>query len=204
MEEMMFGNTTADVRRLAYQLAVQNNIKHRFDEDKKMAGKDWVESFLKRHPNLSLTTPEATSAARAKGFNKTAVNKFFDLLESLMDEHQFAPNNIYNVDETGLSTVQSRPSKIIAKKRRRQVGSLTSAERGELVTAEICMSATGSFVPPLFIFPRVRMKPELMDGAPPGSLAQCHHSGWMQLDIFTTWFRHFIKVSGATKDNKFS
>lgn len=47
-------------------------------------------------------------------------------------------------------------------------------------------------MPPLFIFPRVRMKPELMDNAPPGSIALPQVTGWMQSDIFTRWFNHFI------------
>ena len=85
---------------------------------------------------------------------------------------------------------------------RRQAGALTSAERGTLVTVEICMSATGSYVPPLFVWPRVRMKPELMNGAPSGAISACHKSGWMQLSIFSTWFGHFIKVAGASQDNK--
>ena len=36
------------------------------------------------------------------------------------------------------------------------------------------------------------MKEELMDGAPAGSIAACHPSGWMQTDIFTKWFDHFV------------
>jgi hypothetical protein len=54
------------------------------------------------------------------------------------------------------------------------------------------MSAGGSYVPPLIIFPRKRMKNELMDGAPPGSIFAFHKSGWIQMDMFTTWFKHFI------------
>ena len=57
------------------------------------------------------------------------------------------------------------------------------------------MGVTGSFIPPLFIFPMVRMKDELMYGAPPGLLYECHITGWMQMDIFTTWFKHFILSS---------
>ncbi|KAK9720454.1 hypothetical protein QE152_g22040 [Popillia japonica] len=34
-------------------------------------------------------------------------------------------------------------------------------------TMEICMSASGAFMPPSFIFPRARAKPELLDDAPP-------------------------------------
>ena len=46
------------------------------------------------------------------------------------------------------------------------------------------------------------MKPELMDECPPGSISECHNSGWMQTNIFTIGFQHFVKVSGATTDNK--
>ena len=200
MEEMMFGLTTVDIRDMAYQLAERNHIDPPFKNE--IAGRDWLRGFLSRNKQLSIRQPESTSAARARGFNHTAVNRFFDLLEALMEEHKFPPDKIYNVDETGMTTVQSRPSKIVALRGRKQVGSLTSAERGVLVTTEICMSATGSFVPPLFVWPRVRMKPELMDGAPPGSIFECHKSGWMQTDIFTTWFKHFVKVSGASNENK--
>jgi hypothetical protein len=34
-----------------------------------------------------------------------------------------------------------------------------------------------------------------MDGAPAGSVAACHPRGWIQTDIFTKWFNHFIKLS---------
>lgn len=79
---------------------------------------------------------------------------FFNLLEALMEEHKFPANEICNVDETGIIIVQPRPSKTMALRGKKQVGSLTSAEREVLVTTEICMSATGSFVPPLFVLPR--------------------------------------------------
>jgi hypothetical protein len=36
------------------------------------------------------------------------------------------------------------------------------------------------------------MKKELMGGAPRGSISACHHSGWIQTDIFTKWFDHFV------------
>ena len=53
----------------------------------------------------------------------------------------------------------------------------------------------------LFGFSTVGMKAELMNGAPPGSIYACHKSGWMQLEIFVEWFKHFLKSTGATKEN---
>ncbi|XP_072395015.1 uncharacterized protein [Diabrotica undecimpunctata] len=36
------------------------------------------------------------------------------------------------------------------------------------------------------------MKAELLNGAPPGTIAACHVSGWIQSHIFTNWLQHFI------------
>ena len=55
-----------------------------------------------------------------------------------MDKYKFPPQRIFNCDETGITTVQGKPSKVLAKTGRRQVGGLVSAERGQLVSVEIC------------------------------------------------------------------
>jgi len=91
-------------------------------------------------------------------------------------------------------------SKIIASKGRKQVGSVTSAERGETITVEICMSAAGSFMPPLFVFPRQRHNLEFIRNAPPGSFAEFHKSGWMQKEIFEHWLEKFKIFTNASKD----
>lgn len=79
------------------------------------------------------------------------------------------PPPYFNVDESGFTTVQSKSAKILAQKEKKQVGAITSAERGVLSTVVIFMAAGGNFIPPLIIFPRKRMKVELQDGAPPGT-----------------------------------
>ena len=43
-------------------------------------------------------------------------------------------------------------------------------------------------MPPMFVFPRVRENSLLLDDAPLGSSAKYHPSGWMQSDIFLSWF----------------
>jgi hypothetical protein len=69
LEEYMFGLTPSDLHSLAYQVSVRN-IPIRFNTEKKLAGKNWCYSFMRRQPELSLRQPEATSLARAKAFNK--------------------------------------------------------------------------------------------------------------------------------------
>ena len=36
----------------------------------KMSGRDWLTNFNKRHPEISIRTPEATSLLRETAFNK--------------------------------------------------------------------------------------------------------------------------------------
>jgi len=63
MEARLFGLTTEKIRLLAYQLAEKNQINHPFVKENDQAGLDWMYSFMKRHPDLSIRKPEATSAA---------------------------------------------------------------------------------------------------------------------------------------------
>ncbi|KOB63948.1 Jerky protein [Operophtera brumata] len=55
-----------------------------------MAGKEWLDSFSRRNAILSMRKPENTSAARSYGFNKTAVNDFFENLEKILVKHELA------------------------------------------------------------------------------------------------------------------
>lgn len=192
MEEKYFGLRAADIKILAYQLAIQNNINHPFSNNTFMAGKKWLNNFLKRHPALALRKPEATSLARIKGFTKENVESFYTILGKELEKVNFNPCKVFNVDETGITIVQHKQTKIIGMKGKKQVSKLTSAERGSLMTLVTCMSASGIYVPPLIIFPRKNMKAELLNGTPPGTISECHPSGWIQMDIFTRWVEHFI------------
>ena len=182
------------------RVAEANGIMHNFNRRTGEAGKNWCHDFMARHSDeISLRTPEPTSAALARAFNQGVVNAFFDLLETVQDTKKFTPDRVYNVDETGITTVPNRPSKIIASREKKQVGSLSSAERGQLVTVETYVSAAGSFIPPLFIFRRKRMKEELMDHASPASIAIAHETGWMQSHISVMWFEHILKLANPSE-----
>lgn len=202
METRFFGLTTKDLRRLVYEIAERDNLKHDFNKDNRMAGKKWIKGFLKRNSRISLRIPENTSVARAQAFNENNIKAYFTALDSTIREYSFTPENIFNVDESGLSTVQKRPQKIFATKGRKQVGVLSSAERGKHITVVCSMNAIGTFVPPVFIFSRKRFKNELMDNAPPGSKAFCQEKGWMNADIFLKWLQHFAQHTKPSIDKK--
>lgn len=127
-----FGLTTKQARDLAYQFALRNKKKFPESWEKsKTAGIDWFQSFMKRHKTLSLRRPEATSLSRATSFNRANVTNFYTNLENVLTKYKFGPQDIYNCDETGCSTVQKVGNeRVIASTKERQVGKVTSAERG--------------------------------------------------------------------------
>jgi hypothetical protein len=107
---MYYGLTTKDVRNLAYQYATKNNVTIPAGWcDEQHASSDWLSSFLKRKNKLSILTPQATSPGRATSFNKHNVEKFFASLGKVYGKYNFQYQDIYNVDETVVTTVQSRP-----------------------------------------------------------------------------------------------
>jgi hypothetical protein len=135
---------------------------------------------MKRHPELvSLRKPQAVSAARVKGFYRANVSVSFSILETEMEKIKFSPNRLFNVDEAGITVVQHKTSKVIRLKGKCQVASLSSDERGAILTTVPCMGSSGHFVPPLLVLPRKNVKPELLDDAQPGTIAACHPSGWI-------------------------
>ncbi|KAF2887573.1 hypothetical protein ILUMI_18600 [Ignelater luminosus] len=199
LEERLSGLTLHDLRRLAFKLAKQNSLPNNFNKTTPMAGKDWPYGFLNRHRNISLKNPEKISIARAKGFNRTAVSKFYDLLNSIYEKNNLSFNNIlYNTDETGVSTVPNKQSNVLALRGKKQVGCLSSAERGVLVTAEACINAAGNIMPTMFVFPPKRENSLLMDNAPPGSFAYYDESGWIKAESFLYWSRRFIEYTNPS------
>lgn len=92
--------------------------------------------------------------------------------------------------------------KVIAPKGKRVVASVTSGERGQTTTIICAMSATGTFVPPLMIFKRKRMNPELIERAPPGTIGGVSDSGWVDTDLFFNYIKHFVKHTKCSKESK--
>ena len=134
---LFYGLTKQSLQQLAYEVAKLNNVPHPFTCEK--AGRAWLDGFMKRHPQLTYRTPEPTALARCSAFNRTQVNRFYDNLWSVISQHNFLsrPNDIYNMDETGVKTSASKPPRVISVKGKKQVGVVATAERGQLTTVSV-------------------------------------------------------------------
>lgn len=104
-----------------------------------------------------------------------------------------SPHRKFNMDETALTTVHVPPN-IVASKNAKQMGQVTSAERGTLVTVGPCVNGSGTSIPPVFIWQRktTRNLHHYMKGTPPISLDLVSETGWMNAGNFKKWMGHLI------------
>ncbi|XP_047124175.1 uncharacterized protein LOC101240849 [Hydra vulgaris] len=193
--DIYYGLPHKEVRKLAYQYGKANSIKmpHYWSANE-AAGEDWFSAYLKRHKKLSIRKPEATSQARVSSFNPTNVQKFYNNLQTILNRLKLESGDIWNMDETGITTVQTSDH-IVAKKGFKQIECFTSAEGGNLVTVAVAVSASGNSIPPFFIFPRVKFKSYFLNGAPDGSAGAANPSGWMTEVQFLQFSHHFVKYA---------
>ncbi|XP_062374384.1 uncharacterized protein LOC134062409 [Sardina pilchardus] len=191
LERADFSLSPREVRKLAFELAVGYNCSFPPSwQEKKMAGKDWFASFMERSGSLSRRNPQATSNSHFTSFHKTKVAAFFTNLKIVLDRHSFQAKDIWNMDETGVTTVQA------------PVGAVTSAETGTLVTVALAGNALGRVIPPFFIFPRKQFQSHFLKGGPVGCTGSANGSGLMQEDDFLQYLAHFAGNARVSKESK--
>lgn len=200
--DIYYGLSPKETRRLAFDLAKHYHITRpaSWDENES-ASEDWFSGFMKRHPELSIRCAQATSLSRATSFNKNNVGPFFDNLANVLDRYKFEPQDIYNMDETGVTTVH-KPDRIVTRRGMRQVGALTSGERGTLVTITVAVNAIGNAIPVMFVFPRVHYQPHFIRDGPLGCIGAGNKSGWMEEREFLLFLEHFKRHSNASLEHK--
>ena len=191
-----------------------------------MAGKDWFSCFMKRNNCLSIRKPEATSQARAAGFNYVVVQEFQANLERIFARHNYPPHRIGNADESSAPTVMT-PTRVVALRGMRQVRlnttrvnnikvltiplisfyvkvqQTTGAERGTNVTMVGFGNAAGGTIPPAYVFPLRKVNPRSMQNAFPGSLALANGSGWMDGENFYLYMKHLQHHVKSCKEDPF-
>jgi hypothetical protein len=121
--KMGYGLSTIKLRSLAYEFA--SKLGKRMPHSRsghpnpwvlnEKARKDWLRAFMKRHTQLSIRKPEPTSIGRMSAFNRHNVDQFYANVRRVPTEFKMEPHQLWNCDETGITTVQC-PERVIAVK----------------------------------------------------------------------------------------
>ncbi|CAB4060207.1 unnamed protein product [Lepeophtheirus salmonis] len=143
-------------------------------------------------------------AATNFGLSRTTLQRYISMtpeerLASGYEQYKFSSQDLYNIDKTGFTTVQV-PSTVVSQVGKKQVGAVTSGERGQLVTVLWAINASGSDVPPFYVFPQVKVNLAFLIGALPGTETAATKSGWMKSEIFSDqYLPFFIRQTRCSK-----
>lgn len=119
-----------------------------------LPGKNWIYRFLERNPHLQLKRPTGLDPKRAQCFNRTVVERHFQLLGDFLKTHDIPWENVYNMDEKGIQLGGGRKldnTKFLYSRAQRNRVKLQNADL-ELVTTIECVGADGSILKPGFVF----------------------------------------------------
>jgi hypothetical protein len=130
------------VRELAYKFSkfIGKPVPVNWNKDQ-LAGTEWCNLFMKRHPELPIEKSSAMS--NDTDVEQSPHEKFSNHYRDVRNRFpNIRPSNVYNMGETGLSTIHTEEE------------FLPSGKRKTSATLILAVSATGSVIPPFFIFPR--------------------------------------------------
>ena len=190
MADMGFGLSRDDIRFTAYKIAEKCGRPHPFQNE--IAGRAWLDGYLKRNPKLTLRSAQPLSYNRAVCANVDTINDYFAKLAAVCARLNILTKamQIYNMDECGITVVHN-PGKVMTEVGRKNVWSISSAEKGKTHTLLCCVSASGQALPPFMIYPRKRMSEKLQEGCVPGTVFACSGNGWVTQELYLQWFKFF-------------
>ena len=103
---------------------------------------------------------------------------------------------MFNLDESGIP-LQHCPGRRIAVKGQKHVNVVSSGDKKH-VTVLVCVSTSGYTLPPMVIYKRKNLTPELIWGEIEGTIYGVSSSGWIDADLFYEWFhQHFLEYASS-------
>jgi hypothetical protein len=129
-------------------LADRSCIRHLYKIDSELAGYDWVQLILKRHPEITVRKAQVLSTATGLGMCRQETDNFYSMLLQICQQNGFQANhtNTFYMDECDLQ-IHWEPRQVVATKGSRDVHRKTSGQKGGTVTLIACCNAKGNFLP---------------------------------------------------------
>lgn len=150
-----------------------------------MPGRDWVDSFLKRHKDI-LSVRMCQNIKRSRtGITRTTISEYFDKLSISLDG--IPPCNILNYDETNLTDDPGR-RKIITKRGTKYPERIMNQSKSSN-SIMFAGSADGTLLPPFTVYKAKTMSDSWRINGPRGSRYACSKSGWFDSFSFDDWIK---------------
>ena len=146
-----------------------------------------LQLFRKRHPQLTIRTPQRLSNSRAC-ITETLIREWFDDLKGNLQNHGIEgiledPSRVFNTDETNIQ-LSPKTGKVISLKGWRNIYEIAPAPEKSTLTFLGTFSASGAIACPTIVFPYVRLPTDIVQSVPDNFAIAISESGWMTAPVF--------------------
>jgi hypothetical protein len=188
-----------DVRGLAPTKDIVRDMSDRLLRERsgKPTGKNWVDNFIKRTPELKTRLSRPYDRQRALCEDPCVINPWFTLVQSFKEKYGIQDDDMFNFDETGfmMGVISSQlvvtSSEMPGKRKTVQPGNR------EWVTVIQGVNAAGWAIPPFVIFAGKVLISSWYNDVPRDWVISVSPNGWTSNEHAIAWLKHFNKHTRA-------
>ena len=185
------GRSGVPVRKSDVQSTVQKFLEENEERvtpfKNRRPGKGWMKAFMKRHPRISVRTPETVSKARASN-TEESIREWFDHLKTNLEEMGALnvledPKRVFNTDETCVRLCP-RSGRVIGERGWKNVYEVAVGPEKSTLTFLGTFNADRDIVAPMVIYPYKRVPGDIERMLPANFCHGRSDSGWMKSETF--------------------
>lgn len=151
-------------------------------------GKRWLTKFTARHPKIGTVNGRKVDSQRINGATKERMEPFFAKLQVLCNEKKILPEDIWNMDETGIATGLGYNGLVMGVKEKRRVYVKETGDR-EWITITHAVSAGGRTIKPVVIFRGSSLQAQWFPDGFPDWHFTCSSKGWTSIELTMQWLK---------------
>jgi hypothetical protein len=175
--------TRAEVRDMADRLLRERNGRP--------VGKNWVDNFIKRTPELRTRWSRPYDRQRAACEDPAVIQPWFALVQGIKEKYGIIDEDMYNFDESGF--LMGKISSQLVVTGSEKPGKAKKIQPGdrEWTTLIQGVGATGKRIPPFLIFAGKVLISNWFYDVPRDWVIQVSPTGWTNNDLAVAWLKHF-------------
>jgi hypothetical protein len=166
----------------------------------KPPGRNWPRAFEKRHPELKARKVRALDWDRHPNNIYDKMVEWFKIIGDVLQAPDVRPENVYNMDETGVMLSKLGSVKVLVGKDDRRDYRGARVKR-TTVTAIECVSADGRYLNPMVIWPASTHRSNWTTYPTHGWHYACSDSGYTDYKISLEWLKRVFDLQTKERAN---
>lgn len=166
----------------------------------KPPNKNWPQAFRRRHPQLRSRKTSAMDWKRHDNNIADKIPQWFEVIEPELRRPEIRPENVYNMDETGVMLSMLGSVTVLVDKSDKRDYRGAGVKR-TMVTAIECISASGECLDPLIIWPASTHRDNWTKFDTPGWVYAFSESGYNDSYISLQWIKQVFDPQTKPRAN---